>query len=53
MKAAVGERVHTALIDEAGCMEEIAMSVILKLQPQNIVLIGASDLVLAVDLVSP
>jgi hypothetical protein len=33
-------RVHTALVDEAGCMEEISMAVILKLRPENIILIG-------------
>ena len=40
MARVVGKRVHTVLIDEAGCVEEIAMSPILKLQPKNIVLIG-------------
>ena len=41
MARVVGSRVHTAIIDEAGCVEEIAVASIVKLQPKNVVLIGA------------
>uniref|UniRef100_A0A6A7G2U3 Expressed protein n=1 Tax=Hirondellea gigas TaxID=1518452 RepID=A0A6A7G2U3_9CRUS len=37
---ASNSQIHTALIDEAGCMEEISMAVILKLRPKNVILVG-------------
>ena len=40
MARVVGNRVHTILVDEAGCVEEIAMTSLLKLHPKNVVLIG-------------